>query len=120
MYRQICAKHLSIPAHSGVSAWLGKSLSIHLPDDAGYRLQTRDYTSEIELCCGNYLPVFQSIYLFFIRYLSNYLSRERDFYAEKGVPCPKDVEAETEKDERMKKEEENQAPDTNTNSDYHR
>jgi len=29
--------------------------------------------------------------------------RERAFYAERGLPCPKDMEAETEKDEKMKK-----------------
>jgi len=47
--------------------------------------------------------------------------RERDFYAEKGVPCPKDVEAETEKDEKLKKEEEeDQTPDAHANNDYHR
>lgn len=45
---------------------------------------------------------------------------ERAFYAEKGVPCPKDVEAEMEKDEKIKKEEEDQTPDTNANTDYHR
>ncbi|XP_023327768.1 polycomb group RING finger protein 3 [Eurytemora carolleeae] len=50
----------------------------------------------------------------------NEYKRERDFYAEKGVPCPKDVEAETEKDEKLKKEEEDQTPDVNTNLDYHR
>jgi hypothetical protein len=31
------------------------------------------------------------------------LFRERAFYAERGLPCPKDMEAETEKDEKMKK-----------------
>jgi hypothetical protein len=31
------------------------------------------------------------------------LLRERAFYAERGLPCPKDMEAETEKDEKMKK-----------------
>jgi len=46
---------------------------------------------------------------------------ERDFYAEKGVPCPKDVELEHEKNEKMKKEEEeSQTPDANANTDYHR
>ena len=39
---------------------------------------------------------------------TTYLCRERDFYAEKGVPCPKDLEAENEKNEKMKKEEEEQ------------
>jgi len=51
---------------------------------------------------------------------SNEYKRERDFYAEKGVPCPKDLEAENEKNEKMKKEEEEQAPDPNHNTDYHR
>jgi len=46
---------------------------------------------------------------------------ERDFYAEKGVPCPKDVEAEMEKDEKIKKEEEeDQTPENTANTDYHR
>lgn len=46
--------------------------------------------------------------------------REREFYAERGLPCPKDMEAETEKDEKMKKEEEDNTPDANTNMDSHR
>jgi len=46
--------------------------------------------------------------------------RERDFYSEKGLPCPKDQEAEEEKDEKQKKEEEDQTPDANTNMDMHR
>ena len=46
--------------------------------------------------------------------------RERDFYAERGLPCPKDQEVEEEQDEKKKKEEENQTPDANTNMDFHR
>ena len=49
-----------------------------------------------------------------------YVFRERDFYAEKGVPCPKDLQVETEKDEKLKKEEEDQTPDGTANVDYHR
>jgi len=33
-------------------------------------------------------------------------TRERDFYADRGLPCPKDLEAESEKDEKLKREEE--------------
>ena len=37
------------------------------------------------------------------------------------MPCPKDLEAETEKDEQQKREEmENQTPDMDTNMDFHR
>ena len=55
------------------------------------------------------------------REIELYIFRERDFYAEKGVPCPKDVELEHEKNEKMKKEEEeSQTPDANANTDYHR
>jgi len=50
----------------------------------------------------------------------NEYKRERDFYAEKGVPCPKDLQVETEKDEKLKKEEEDQTPDGTANVDYHR
>merc|ERR1712179_883826 len=47
--------------------------------------------------------------------------REREFYTERGLPCPKDLEAETEKDEQQKREEmENQTPDMDTNMDFHR
>ena len=47
--------------------------------------------------------------------------REREFYIERGLPCPKDLEAETEKDEQQKREEmENQTPDMDTNMDFHR
>ena len=45
--------------------------------------------------------------------------RERKFYRDRGLPCPKDQELEEEMD---KKEEEHEAntPDANTNMDFHR
>jgi hypothetical protein len=63
--------------------------------------------------------------------------REREFYLERGLPCPKvlycctdvlctllytvqDLEAETEKDEKQAREEMDQTPDMDTNMDFHR
>merc|ERR1711864_40539 len=46
--------------------------------------------------------------------------RERDFYSERGLPCPKDLEEETAQDAAQKAEEEDETPDTNTNMDFHR
>lgn len=46
--------------------------------------------------------------------------REREFYAERGLPCPKDLEEESAQDAAQKAEEEDQTPDANTNMDYHR
>ena len=46
--------------------------------------------------------------------------REREFYSERGLPCPKDLEAETEKDEKQKQEELGQTPDVDSSVDFHR
>eukprot|EP00095_Tigriopus_kingsejongensis_P009265 snap_masked-scaffold361_size196684-processed-gene-0.0 protein:Tk09265 transcript:snap_masked-scaffold361_size196684-processed-gene-0.0-mRNA-1 annotation:"polycomb group ring finger protein 3" len=45
-------------------------------------------------------------------------AKERAFYAERGLPCPKDQMAE--ECEEQKKEEEQMTPDANTNMDFHR
>lgn len=45
--------------------------------------------------------------------------RERNFYADRGLPCPKDqIQEETE--DLKKEEQEQMTPDANTNMDYHR
>ncbi len=48
--------------------------------------------------------------------------RERKFYADRGLPCPKDQMAEEESEEGKKAEEEEaqRTPDANTNMDFHR
>ena len=51
--------------------------------------------------------------------------REREFYEERGLPCPKDMEAETEKEaEEEQEEEEEEAGETGASQehsqDYHR
>jgi len=49
--------------------------------------------------------------------------REREFYEERGLPCPKDMEVETEKDEQNEEDEEKEdtpEADANTTQDYHR
>jgi len=45
--------------------------------------------------------------------------RERSFYAERGLPCPKDQMAE-ESEDKKREEEEQRTPDANTNMDFHR
>lgn len=47
--------------------------------------------------------------------------RERKFYRDRGLPCPKDQALEEEKDEKEAQEEqEANTPDANTNMDFHR
>ncbi len=49
--------------------------------------------------------------------------RERKFYADRGLPCPKDQVAEEEKDSEHQDKEDHEhqmTPDANTNMDYHR
>lgn len=47
--------------------------------------------------------------------------RERKFYAERGLPCPKDQLAEENEDiDHAEEEEESRTPDANTNMDFHR
>ena len=50
--------------------------------------------------------------------------REREFYEERGLPCPKDMEAETEKEAQEEEEETEEKEETETSSggagDYHR
>jgi len=45
--------------------------------------------------------------------------REREFYAERGMPCPKDLEEEQEEED-TKPEEEETAPEPGSTLDYHR
>ena len=48
--------------------------------------------------------------------------RERKFYRERGLPCPKDqaLEEEKEKDAEERETEDAKTPDANTNMDFHR
>ncbi len=47
--------------------------------------------------------------------------RERKFYADRGLPCPKDQMAEESEEQKKAEEEEAQrTPDANTNMDFHR
>ena len=47
--------------------------------------------------------------------------RERKFYAERGLPCPKDQALEQESEEKRAAEvEAAMTPDANTNMDFHR
>jgi len=49
--------------------------------------------------------------------------REREFYEERGLPCPKDMEAETEKETQEEEEEKEEKEETETGvggADYHR
>jgi len=46
--------------------------------------------------------------------------RERDFYAERGMPCPKDLEEEAPEDEVHKSNEQQAAPEPGSTHDYHR
>ena len=45
--------------------------------------------------------------------------RERKFYRERGLPCPKDQALEEEKEQDAEDKESN-TPDANTNMDFHR
>ena len=47
---------------------------------------------------------------------TNEYNRERDFYRDRGLPCPKDQVVEQEEDNK----EEEMTPDANTNMDFHR
>jgi polycomb group RING finger protein 3 len=47
-------------------------------------------------------------------------NRERKFYQDRGLPCPKDQALEEEKDDAAEAEAESKTPDTNTNMDFHR
>lgn len=49
----------------------------------------------------------------------NEFDRERQFYNDRGLPCPKDQVAEPDEDEADEREEE-RTPDANTNMDFHR
>ena len=46
--------------------------------------------------------------------------KERDFYAEKGMPCPKDLEEENHEEEDEVKKEEEAPPEPGSTMDYHR
>ena len=46
--------------------------------------------------------------------------RERKFYRERGLPCPKDQALEEEKEKDAQEDEESNTPDANTNMDFHR
>jgi polycomb group RING finger protein 3 len=46
--------------------------------------------------------------------------RERKFYRDRDLPCPKDQALEEEKDEAAEAEAESNTPDANTNMDFHR
>merc|ERR1711971_483075 len=46
--------------------------------------------------------------------------RERKFYRERGLPCPKDQALEEEKEQEVEHNEVSNTPDANTNMDFHR
>ena len=60
------------------------------------------------------------LFFFIVDLEKDEYERERKFYRDRGLPCPKDQALEEEKEQEEQEHQEPNTPDANTNMDFHR